>query len=151
MTPKLTLYRFCSIAELDALLRNGAIHNDTDHYRDGKGGSTSRGFCLTEDPPQTSWRYLKGIVTPGVCLKFEIDRSVLTPSKGKYVGKVTRQDAHTVTVEPLYKDEWCSPVLRARWLTEVIMLEDILPGNELQAARFVQSLKPKTKTTHAKP
>lgn len=141
MTSKLTLYRFCSVEEMKALLKGQTIHNDTDHYCDGNGGSTSHGFCLTEDPPQTSWKYLKGIVTPEVCIRLEIDRTVLTPSKGKYVGKVTKQNGHTI-IEPLYKDEWCIPLLRPEWLKEVIILEDILPAQELRAARLIHQLKP---------
>lgn len=44
------------------------LTNSTDHYRGGKGGSTSVGFCFTTDKPRIAWRYLKGIVDADVCL-----------------------------------------------------------------------------------
>lgn len=140
----LTLYRFCSGEEAQSLLNNHIIKNHTDHYNGGKGGSTSIGFCLTEDEPIKAWGYLKGIVTPDVCKKLEIDRNALQKSKGKYFGREFIENGRKY-IEPIFKDEWCTTILRPEWLRKVIILENIIPMEELQSARYYHNMKLKMK------
>ena len=73
-----------SIDEYNKFMAGETLTNTTDHYKGGKGGSTSKGFCFIEDNPKAAWRYLKGIVNPEVCMVLEIDPSLLTSSFGKY-------------------------------------------------------------------
>lgn len=79
------LTRFCSLEEYNKFIDGEVLVNETDHYRNGMGGSLSVGFCFIEDEPTTAWRYLKGIVSPDVCMVLDIDEALLTKSMGKYV------------------------------------------------------------------
>ena len=45
-TDKLILHRFMSREEYIMYQSGEVLHNDTDHYKGGKGGSTSTGFCF---------------------------------------------------------------------------------------------------------
>lgn len=135
------LYRFCSHNELQQLMAGKTIHNSTDHYRNGEGGSISRGFCLTQDKPEEAWKYLKGIVTPDVCIRFDIDRQLLTASSGKYATNHKHHPDGSTTFTSVIKREWCIDTLRPEWLTEVIALESFVPEYELDAARYVDQIK----------
>lgn len=42
----ITLHRFCSYKEYEQYMSGSSLHNHTDHYHGGKGGSLSRGFCF---------------------------------------------------------------------------------------------------------
>ena len=137
------LYRFCSQAEADALRRGEMITNNTDHYKGGKGGSISRGFCLTADEPKTAWRYLKGIVTPGVCMTLEIPDGLLRRSIGKYAKSVIEGHLGDAMAVTELKDEWCIDTLRPEWLREVIELESFVPDYELEAVRYFDKYKHK--------
>ncbi len=140
MTDTITLYRFCSADEFRALFWGRILQNHTDHYGGGKGGSTSVGFCLTEDEPYVAWRYLKGIVTPHVCMKLVIPRDQLVKSRGKYAGRIVTYNGCTYA-DTIYKDEWCTTILRPEWLKDIIFLEDIAPIEDIQAARCHYNLK----------
>lgn len=105
------LNRFCSHLELLTLLSNGTIQNNTDHFQGGKGGSTSRGFCFTKDEPKTAWKYLRGIVSPGVCAVYEIPDDMLKKSFGKYAGDYVHT-AHRTTYSTVIKEEYCCFELR---------------------------------------
>lgn len=96
--------RFCSLAEYNKFMSGKVLKNTTDHYKGGKGGSTSRGFCFTEDPPNTAWRYLKGIVYPEICMVLEIDDSLLNLSMGKYADYSNGQDGSHACL----KIEYCT-------------------------------------------
>lgn len=133
----MNLYRFCSSEELDTLLRKGCVRNHTDHYRGGRGGSVSRGFCLTEDEPHTAWKYLKGIVSPDYCCRYEIPDEQLRFSAGKYFGGFDdKGKPHSCM-----KREWCTDVLRRKWLKEAIPCRDFISGYEIEAARKVLCMK----------
>ncbi len=84
--------RFCSLNEYNKFISGETLINNTNHYKDGKGGSISVGFCFTDDDPITAWRYLGGIVYPEICMILDIDNSLLTPSFGKYADYSNRQD-----------------------------------------------------------
>ena len=129
------LYRFCSFDELSKLLRGEKIYNHTDHFNSGKGGSSSTGFCLTADEPREAWKYLRGIVTPGVCLEFDIPEENLIKSRGRYAGDM-KETARGVEIIPLYRDEWSTTNLHPDWLKNIIPLESFVPREELQAARY---------------
>lgn len=96
--------RFCSISEFTKFASGETLRNDTDHYMGGKGGSTSRGFCFTEDDPDTAWRYLKGIVNHEVCMVLEIDKNLLNESMGRYADFSDGKDGSTAC----FKKEYCT-------------------------------------------
>ena len=129
------IYRFCSHEELSKLLRGEKIFNYTDHSHGGEGGSISFGFCFTQDDPRDAWRYLRGNVTPGVCLEFDIPEENLIKSRGRYAGDM-KETARGVEIIPLYRDEWSTTNLHPGWLTHIIPLESFVPREELQAARY---------------
>lgn len=65
--------------------RNGdVLHNDTDHYRDGKGGSISKGFCFFQGNTAQWARRLNGLVEFDVLLTVEVDPSLVKESFGVY-------------------------------------------------------------------
>lgn len=96
--------RFCSISEFTKFVSGETLRNDTDHYMGGKGGSTSRGFCFTEDDPHTAWRYLKGIVSYDVCMVLEIDKDFLQETSGRYADFSDGKDGSTACI----KKEYCT-------------------------------------------
>ncbi|MDE6803156.1 MAG: hypothetical protein K2J29_00785, partial [Muribaculaceae bacterium] len=106
--------------------------------------SISRCFCLTADKPAIAWQYLKGIVTPGVCCEYEIPVCFLKKSCGKYAGRITETEKGT-QIESVFKDEWCTVMLRPEWLREVIPLETFVPDYELATARWFEANKDKIK------
>lgn len=95
--------RFCSLAEYNKFMSGETLTNNTDHFKNGKGGSISVGFCFTDDDPQTAWRYLKGIVYPEICMILDIDRSLLRESRGKYADYSNGQDGSHACL----KREYC--------------------------------------------
>lgn len=129
------LSRFCSHEELQSLLRNGELHNSTDHFRGGKGGSTSVGFCLTEDLPSEAWKYLKGIVTPGTCLIYEIPDKYLQKSTGKYCSH-EYDNKGGYCAKTIIKTEWCTNMLKKEWIVSILPLEAFVPMPDLEAARY---------------
>lgn len=76
--------------------------NTTDHFRGGRGGSVSVGFCFTEDDPVTAWRYLKGIVYPEICMVLDIDDQLLTVSLGKYADYSDGKDGSDACIKVEY-------------------------------------------------
>lgn len=49
------------------------LHNETDHYRNGKGGSTSKGFCFFIGNSRVWAHRLNGLVSFDVLLTVELD------------------------------------------------------------------------------
>lgn len=68
---KMILHRFMSRAEYDKYKAGEVLRNDTDHYREGKGGATSRGFCFFTGPVNEWAHRLNGLVTFDVLLTVE--------------------------------------------------------------------------------
>lgn len=95
--------RFMSLAEWKAFERGETLTNNTDHFKGGKGGSKSIGFCFTEDEPAIAWEYLKGIVDADIWVTFEFPNGYLKKSSGKYAD--TREGAGFYDV--VYRTEWC--------------------------------------------
>ena len=95
--------RFMSRAEWDAFERGRTLVNKTDHYKSGRGGSLSVGFCFTEDDPAVAWEYLKGLVDADVWVTFDFPDGYLSQSEGRYADK--SKDAAFGDV--VYKREWC--------------------------------------------
>lgn len=91
-----------SLSEWEAFEAGGKLMNNTDHFNDGKGGSTSVGFCFTEDEPEVAWRYLSGIVDADVWVTFEFPDGFLKESMGKYADH--KDDG---TYKPCLRREWC--------------------------------------------
>ena len=138
---EMNLYRFASNEEYHALLAGKVLHNATDHFKGGRGGSTSKGFCFTEDEPKIAWQYLKGIVTPDICLCFDIPRQLLIKSRGKYSPKPIHHPDGTMTATAVIKDEWCICELRPEWLKQTIRLESFVPDYELEICHAFENLK----------
>ena len=70
---KLIIHRFMSREEYNGYKSGEVLHNDTDHYRDGKGGSTSKGFCFFIGNVGEWAHKLNGLVTFEVLLTVEVD------------------------------------------------------------------------------
>lgn len=145
------LYRFCSHEEAKLLSQGVTITNTTNHNFDGKGDSASVGFCMTQDEPQKAWSYLKGIVTPDICLHLDIPEELLTKSKGKYVRYAMEYRYGKTFMTTDYKDEWCITELRPEWLKETIRLETFVSDYELEAARELENYKRKIYKTLLRP
>lgn len=69
----LILHRFMSREEYIMYQSGEVLHNDTDHYRDDKGGSTSKGFCFFTGNVSEWAHRLNGLVTFEVQLTVEVD------------------------------------------------------------------------------
>ena len=92
-----------SLAEWEAFERSEILINNTDHFDDGKGGSTSVGFCFTEDAPEVAWRYLSGIVDADVWVTFEFPDNYVTKSDEKYSDKSEGAGVFDYKI----RTEWC--------------------------------------------
>lgn len=70
---KLILHRFISRVEYLSYMSGEVLHNDTDHFRGGKGGSVSKGFCFFTGYPFEWAHRLNGLVSFDVLLTVELD------------------------------------------------------------------------------
>lgn len=70
---KLILHRFMSREEYIMYQSGEVLHNDTDHYQGGKGGSVSKGFCFFTGNGREWAHRLNGLVTFDVLLTVELD------------------------------------------------------------------------------
>lgn len=70
---KLILHRFMSREEYIMYQSGEVLHNDTDHYRNGKGGSVSKGFCFFTGNVREWAHRLNGLVSFDVLLTVELD------------------------------------------------------------------------------
>lgn len=131
------LTRFCSQAEYDKYLSGETLTNTTDHYRGGKGGSTSVGFCFTTDESKTAWRYLKGCVDFDVCVVLEIADALLTHSVGKYAD-YSKDDG----IGSCLKQEYCLTTYsnKTAKLLKVVKLQEIATEAEIMASRFFRMM-----------
>lgn len=73
MKDKMILRRFMSREEYERYMRGEVLHNDTDHYRAGEGGSTSKGFCFFTGPVEMWAHRLNGLVSFDVLLAVEFN------------------------------------------------------------------------------
>lgn len=69
----LRLHRFMSKAEYIMYQSGEILHNNTDHYRNGKGGSTSKGFCFFIGNVREWAHRLNGLVSFDVLLTVEFN------------------------------------------------------------------------------
>ena len=72
-TDKLILHRFMSREEYIMYQSGEVLHNDTDHYKGGKGGSVSKGFCFFIGKIHEWAHRLNGLVSFDVLLTVELD------------------------------------------------------------------------------
>lgn len=130
--------RFCSKEEFDKFMAGETLTNDTVHSHNGFGGSSSIGFCFTKDEPKTAWRYLKGIVSKDICMVLDIDKSLLTKSKGKYPNYAKGHYLQTC-----YKKEYCLRQYSNKTvrLVRVLKTLDFATAEELQALEICNLLK----------
>lgn len=138
------LTRFCSRAEYDKYMSGETLINTTDHYRGGKGGSTSVGFCFTKDEPKTAWRYLKGCVDFDVCLVLDIDEALLAHSFGKY-SDYSRSEGIGICI----KDEYCitSYSNNTAKLLKVLKPEEFATKAEIEAIKWFMTQIKRNETT----
>lgn len=131
--------RFCSQCELDKYLSGETLTSDKDHYRGGKGGSTSVGFCFTTDEPHAAWRYLKGIVTAEVCIVIDIDKKHLRKSTGKYVDY-----SAGIGYKSCLKTEYCTREYSKQnsRLLKVIDITEVASPEEIAVAKILNVLHP---------
>lgn len=92
-----------SRAEWDAFQDGKVLINETDHYKGGKGGSLSVGFCFTQDSPEDAWVYLAGVVDAAVCVVFDFPDGYLRKSRGIYADHSDGAGFFNKVV----KTEWC--------------------------------------------
>lgn len=130
--------RFCSKAEYDAYMAGEELINNTDHYREGLGGSTSKGFCFTDSTPRVAWRHLKGIVTPEVCMVLDIPKWRLNTAWGKYADNIGGKGYHI-----FLKQEYCTTrySLQTASLVRTIPIEIIATTQEIAAAKMVYDIR----------
>lgn len=127
--------RFCSLNEFYQFMSGETLINTTDHFKGGKGGSLSVGFCFTEDDPLTAWRYLKGIVYPEICMVLDIDPSLLKESRGKYADYSTGQDGTHICL----KREYCLTQYsnKIAKLIKVLSLKEFASPEDLLAIQIL--------------
>lgn len=131
------LTRFCSQTEYDKFMAGETLTNCTDHYRGGKCGSTSVGFCFTTDSPRIAWRYLKGIVYADVCLVLDMDKALLQQSVGTYADYST--DGR---IGRCLKKEYCTPAYSCKTakLLKVLKPDEFATKDEIMAIRMMRKL-----------
>lgn len=100
------LHRFCSETEYAAYMRGETLENRTDHYRDGKGGSTSRGFCFFNGNVRTWAQRLNGIVDFDILITVEVSKTKIRESHGVYVDW-EHDSGHGIPPRAVYK-EFCT-------------------------------------------
>ena len=135
---KMKLTRFCSKAEYEKFMAGETLTNHTDHYRGGKGGSTSVGFCFTADPPKTAWRYLKGTVSSEVCMVMDIPKESLSISTGKYADYSKGE----LGAYSCLKKEFCLRTYSNKTvkLVKVLHPEEFATEAELEAIKMLKRL-----------
>jgi len=79
-TNYITLHRFCSYKEYEQYMSGSSLHNHTDHYHGGKGGSLSRGFCFFMGDIDEWVRRLNGLVDFDVLLTVNVAPELVNPS-----------------------------------------------------------------------
>lgn len=104
------LHRFCSEAEYAAFMRGETLENHTDHYRGGKGGSTSRGFCFFKGSARSWARRLNGLVDFDVLITVEVSRTKVRESLGVYADWA-RDPGYGIPPRAVFK-EFCAESYR---------------------------------------
>lgn len=102
--PKLLLHRFMSNAEYLRYQYGDVLRNNTDHYRNGSGGSISKGFCFFIGDVLEWAHRLNGLVSFDVLLTVEfngidLDADVYissgvyndNPAAGSFIRKTFRE------------------------------------------------------------
>lgn len=122
--------------EWDAFQDGKILVNDTDHYKGGKGGSLSVGFCFTEDTPEDAWVYLSGVVDAAVCVTFDFPDGYLRKSYGVYAD----HSEGAKFEDKVLKTEWCCEKYH-RSIAKVVDVIDPFRGDEYQEMKnIVESL-----------
>ena len=124
--------RFMSRAESDAFQDGKILINDTDHYKGGKGGSLSVGFCFTEDTPEDAWVYLSGVVDAAVCVVFDFPDGYLRKSYGVYAD----HSEGAKFEDRVLKTEWCC-VKYHRSIAKVVQVIDPFKGEGYEATKKI--------------
>lgn len=86
------LHRFCSVLEYNRYCAGEVLHNNTDHYHEGRGGSTSRGFCFFQGNHFEWARRLNGLVDFDILLSVNVAQEHVRQSMGVYADWETAPD-----------------------------------------------------------
>ena len=124
--------RFMSRKEWEAFRDGKILINDTDHYKGGKGGSLSVGFCFTEDSPEDAWVYLSGVVDADVCATFDFPDGYLKQSSGVYAD----HSEGAGFFDKVLKTEWCC-VKYHRSIAKVVQVIDPFKGDGYEATKKI--------------
>lgn len=92
-----------SLEEFNLLKSGKMLENHTDHSVGHR--TTSRGFCFFDEDdcsPEYAFEFLRGIVSDEVCVRFEVDKKLLTESWGIYADPFCENWFDTITMT-----EWC--------------------------------------------
>ena len=138
----LTLTRFCSYEEAERLQRGDVLYNYTDHYKGGRGGSVSVGFCFTKALPGEAWPWLKGNVHADVVMRVRIPRGRLNKSMGRYRRTTYHQKGDRYLPqdpEGVYRVEWCTTVLDPAWIQilEVLDVRKMFGKGVVEACNYI--------------
>ena len=127
--------RFMSLAEWQAFQQGEMLVNHTDHFSDGKGGSLSKGFCVTGDSPDDAWVYLEGIVDADVWATFEFPDGYLRESRGIYADHSEGADFFDKVV----KTEWCCEEYDNK-VAQVVSFRNPFQGEEYKELKMLTKI-----------
>lgn len=132
------LTRFCSIDEYNKFIAGEVLTNTTDHYRGGRGGATSVGFCFSKDEPKVAFQYLKGIVDCDICMVLDIDRKSLIKASGKYA---KQKDGKFICA--VLKEEYCCTQYSNKTVRLIRTMKptEFATWQELEALKWFKILK----------
>lgn len=106
----MTLHRFMSKREYDALMTGEVLRNETDHGAMGQ-KTDSVGFCFFPEPPDEAIHWLSFIVDADLCVTMEIPDAMVRKSQGRYrdvekdkSGEKMSVDSQDATPEELRTD-----------------------------------------------
>lgn len=102
----ITLHRFCSYKEYEQYMSGSSLHNHTNHYHGGKGGSLSRGFCFFMGDVDEWARRLNGLVDFDVLLTVKVAPELVRRSVGVYADW-SKDDGHSMPPKKHFQ-EFCS-------------------------------------------
>lgn len=100
------VHRFMSETEYQKLIAGEVLINTTDHLRDRKRSTTSKGFCFFTDEPDDAIHWLCGCTYPDCCVTMEIPDEMLTESYGIY-RDTQRDDQSGIEIPIMKKREYC--------------------------------------------
>ena len=99
----MTVFRYMSLKEFNLLKSGKTLENHTDYSKSNN--TASIGFCffdIDDTSPEYAFEFLEGIVSNDVCVRFEVDKKLLTESYGVYADPFYENWTDSITMK-----EWC--------------------------------------------